>query len=158
MKHLKLALLLCAAALAFVACSNTSNTNETSRGNTARTSATAPTPDAAPSTPATAKPDEFAAARATYNSACVRCHKENGEGGLVELDEKTKVKVPTFKEGHALKHTEQGFARQIANGGEGMPAFKKRLSQEQIDELARFVRKEFQAGLIRDDANSNAHK
>ncbi|HVF51255.1 MAG TPA: cytochrome c [Pyrinomonadaceae bacterium] len=144
MKYLKLALLLCASTLAFNACTDASNTNnnETTRANTAQSPAATTSPLATPT------PDEFAAARATYNSNCIRCHKENGEGGLVELDEKTKLKVPNFKEGHALQHTEEQFARKIANGDDGMPAFKKRLSQEQIDELARFVRRELQAGLV----------
>lgn len=156
MKTLKLALILCAAALA--ACSNAPNANnETAHTGNAAPPASTTTPRAA----ASATPDQFAEARATYNTACVRCHKENGEGGLVELDEKTKVKVPSLREGHALKHDEAAFARQIANGGEGMPAFKKRLSQEQIDQLARFIRQDMQRGLVQDNAANpapDAHK
>lgn len=141
MKHLKLALALIAVTTFAVACTDTTNTNEASRTGT---NATTPAATAPPATPT---PDEFASARATYNASCIKCHKENGEGGLVELDEKTKLKVPSFKEGHALKHNDKEFTRQIAQGGDGMPAFKDRLSPEQIDGLVRFIRHELQAGL-----------
>lgn len=136
MKGLRLAIVFCAAALA---CGG---------GNTAVNRGDAPGAPVAPA-PASATPaaDEFASIRATYNAACVRCHKENGEGGLVELDEGARLKVPSFKAGHALKHDDAEYARQIAKGGEGMPAFGRRLSPEQINELVRFIRREFQAGL-----------
>lgn len=147
MRQLKFALLLSALAAFAVACgsdNNTTGTNETTRANTASSPATT----AASATPATTPtPDEFASARTTYNAACIRCHKENGEGGVAELDEKTKLKVPSLKEGHGLKHTDEQFARQIANGGDGMPAFKKRLTPEQINELVRLIRHDFQSGL-----------
>jgi dTDP-glucose 4,6-dehydratase len=44
------------------------------------------------------------------------------------------------------------FARQIANGGDGMPAFKNRLDQQRIDALVRFIRHEFQG---KTDGNTN---
>jgi mono/diheme cytochrome c family protein len=153
MKHLKLALLSSAFALLALACTGdntTTNTGDISRANTASSPVASASPTPSPT------PDEFAAARTAYNAACIRCHKDNGEGGQVELDEKTKLKVPSFKEGHGLTHTDQQFARQIANGGDGMPAFKNRLSPEQIDELVRFIRREFQAGLLKPGA-SPAH-
>ncbi|HEY0078794.1 MAG TPA: cytochrome c [Pyrinomonadaceae bacterium] len=154
MKHLKTALLSSAFALLALACTGnnttTNNSGDISRANTASSPAASATPSPTPT------PDEFAAARTTYNAVCIRCHKDNGEGGLVELDEKTKLKVPSLKEGHGLTHTDQQFARQIAQGGDGMPAFKNRLSPEQIDELVRFIRREFQVGLVKPTA-SPAH-
>jgi mono/diheme cytochrome c family protein len=44
--------------------------------------------------PAAATSDELAAARATYNATCVRCHKEDGSGGTVEFGEGETLKVP----------------------------------------------------------------
>jgi len=146
MKHLKLALLISAVITFAVACASTNTTVSTNNTNTARTA----------STPVAAIPasDEFAAARSTYNATCVRCHKENGEGGAVELDEGVTLKVPSFKSGHGLHHTDVEFARQIAKGGDGMPAFEKKLPPEQINGLVRFIRKEFQAGLINEGTAS----
>ncbi len=140
MKFFKFILALTVASIFAIACNNTAtnNANQTANTNTAP-------PQITPSaSQPTATPDEFVTIRATYSATCIRCHKANGEGGTVELDEGKPLKVPTFKEGHALKHTDQEFARQIANGGEGMPAFKTRLTPEQINQLVRFIRKEFQ--------------
>lgn len=148
MKHLKLALFVSAIIFA-VACARTSTSVSTNSPNTANA---APTPVAA--TPAS---DEFAAARSTYTAVCVRCHKENGEGGAVEFDEGGTLKVPSFKSGHGLHHTDIQFAHQIAKGGDGMPAFEKKLTPEQINGLVRFIRKEFQAGLLNEGAASPSH-
>ena len=144
MKMLKLALVITFASMLAIACnSNTNSTTDRAANTPPQTTATAvPVPSAAK---AAATPDEFASIRATYSATCIRCHKANGEGGVATLDEgKEPLKVPSFKEGHALRHTDQQFARQIANGGDGMPPFKTRLTPEQINELVRFIRHEFQ--------------
>ena len=140
MKRLRPALTLCAVAAFFVACGGANDTRPTAGV------AVTPTPAAA-SPPSAAAPDEFAAARTTYNATCVRCHQQSGEGGTVELDKDTTIKVPSFKRGHALEHTDEQLMRKITNGDDAMPAFGKRLSQEEIAGLVRFIRHEFQAGL-----------
>jgi len=153
MKHLKLVLLISAVTAFAIACASTNNTPQT--GNTNAVNTTTSNPNA---TPATATPaDELAAARATYNAACIRCHKENGEGGVTDMGDGGTLKVPSFKSGHGLNHTDAQFARQIAKGGDGMPAFEKRLTPEQIGGLVRFIRQEFQAGLLKDGAANPPH-
>jgi mono/diheme cytochrome c family protein len=141
MKSIKLALVVTTIALFAFACSNASNTNQTSGANTAPGS-----PSASPSAKAQASPtpaDEFAQIRPTYAEGCTVCHGPKGDGGTVTIQGK-KLKVPSLKEGHALNHTEEQLAKQIAQGGDGMPAFKDRLTPEQINELVRLIRKEFQ--------------
>lgn len=149
MKHLKLILLFTVVAALAVACASTNSTLQISNTNAADTNAT----------PATAAPvnDELADARSTYNAACIRCHKQTGEGGLTDMGDGGTLKVPSFKSGHGLNHTDAQFARQIAKGGDGMPAFEKRLTPEQIGGLVRFIRREFQAGLLKDGAPDPAH-
>ena len=93
---------------------------------------------------ATATPDAFAASRATFMKNCKECHGEKGDGGRVKLEDGTKLKVPSLREGHALHHPDSDFLKQITKGGDGMPAFKDKLKPEEIQELVRFVRKEFQ--------------
>ncbi len=95
---------------------------------------------------AAATPDEFADARATFVKNCKTCHGEQGNGGPVKLEDGTKLKVPSLREGHALRHPDSDFLKQINKGGDGMPAFKDKLAPPQINDLVRFIRHDFQGG------------
>jgi mono/diheme cytochrome c family protein len=154
MKHLKLALLVLATTTFAISCASTNTAVFNGNANNANT---ASTPASAANATPPAATDELASARATYKAVCARCHQESGEGGTVEFDEGGTLKVPSFKTGHGLTHTEAQFARQIAKGGEGMPAFEKKLTPEQINGLVRFIRQEIQAGLLKDNAPNPAH-
>jgi mono/diheme cytochrome c family protein len=125
------------AALPFAAACNSTQTAQNSNAN-ARPTAAATTPTPAPA----ATPDELAAAAADYSQFCIKCHKADGTGGNVELDEGEKIKVPSLRE-HGLKDSDAELAKQIAEGGDEMPAFKKRLDQPRIDNLVRYIRREF---------------
>src|SRR5437868_169958 len=94
-----------------------------------------------------ATPDAFAASRATFMKNCKECHGGKGEGGPVKLEDGTKLKVPSLREGHASHHPDSDFLKQITKGGDGMPAFKDKLKPEEIDDLVRFIRHEFQADM-----------
>ena len=160
MRQLKLFVLAAAAALFAAACATNTTTNTaTGPGSTVTVNANS-APAASPA--AAGSPDELAAARATFNTTCAKCHKENGEGGVRELDEGTKITVPSFREAHSIEHTDADFVRKITNGDkeEGMPAFKGRLTPEQINELVRYIRREFQSGGAKaaaSNANAGAH-
>lgn len=107
------------------------------------------TNDGAKPTPtAAATPDAFAAARGTYAKNCQECHGVDGTGGRVKLDDGTRLRVPSLREGHAMRHPNSEFTKQIMQGGDGMPAFKDKLNQTQIDELINFIRHEFQGGMM----------
>ena len=96
----------------------------------------------APASPV-ATPDEFATTRATFAKHCSKCHGDTGEGKTAEIEGK-KIKAPTFRSGHALKHPDTDFVKQIVKGGDGMPAFGDKLSGKEIDDLVHFIRHEFQ--------------
>ncbi len=100
-------------------------------------------PKLAASPAAKVTPDEFAVARANFAKDCTECHGADGAGGSKTIDGKT-LRVPTMKEGHALKHPDEDFISQITKGGDGMPAFKDKLSPQEMSDLVRFIRKEFQ--------------
>ena len=140
MKFIKLALIFSALTLFIIACTTPSPDQAAATNPSPSPAAAEVTPTAAP-TPA----DELAAARATFSQVCARCHRENGEGGPFELEGEV-LKVPSLREGGAVKDSDRELTKQIANGGDGMPAFKKRLSQEQIDDLVRFIRRDLQGG------------
>src|SRR6266404_2536621 len=99
------------------------------------------------SSSAQATPDKFAGVRTIYDKDCKSCHGQNGEGGPVKLDDGTKLKVPTLREGRALRHPDSDYLKQITKGGDGMPAFEKKLAPDQMNDLIKFIRHEFQAGM-----------
>ena len=120
-------------ALFAIACNQT--TEMTNRNSAA--------PSAAQSPAATATPDELAAARANYQKNCQACHQETGEGGVVTVENK-RLRVPSFKAAHALRDSDEDFTEQITKGGDGMPAFDGKLRPEEITDLVKFIRKQFQ--------------
>ena len=132
MRQMRLALIVAASSLFAIACSKsgTVTTNQ-------------PQPGAA--APSTATPDQFASARANFMKNCSVCHGEDAKGGIVKV-KGVRLKVPSLREGHALKHTDEQFVKQITNGGDGMPKFKDKLKPEEINDLAHFIRHEFQGG------------
>jgi len=128
MKLISLALTCIAISFVAAACTETATPTNTS------------TPAAAASPAST---DQFARARANFTKNCEACHGANAEGGLVKVDNK-QIKVPSLKAGHALKHTDEQLTKMIMNGEEEMPAFKDKLTLEEITELVRFIRTNFQ--------------
>jgi mono/diheme cytochrome c family protein len=132
MRLLKFALIL-ATTICVSACGS-SGPYETNSGRPAGSPAAA--------TPTTT-PDELASSREHFEKYCAECHGAKGEGGRKELDGKS-FKVPSLREGHALDHTDEKFVVQISEGDDEMPAFKDKLTPAQINDLVRFVRKEFQ--------------
>jgi mono/diheme cytochrome c family protein len=132
---------LCLAAFAALPFAAACASNQTAQN--ANTNAR-PTPAASTnaSTPApAATPDELAAAAGDYSQFCIKCHKADGTGGAMEL-EGEKIDVPSLRE-HGLKDSDSHLAKQIREGGDDMPPFKNRLDDQRIDNLVRYVRREF---------------
>ncbi len=122
----------------FTTACNSSDTLTTNQTQPSASPATATAPRAA-----TATPDPLAEAYLDFQKNCQRCHGEKGQGGPVEVEGR-KLKVPSLREGRALNHTDEKFVKQISEGDDEMPAFKDKLSAAEINELVRFIRKEFQ--------------
>lgn len=91
-------------------------------------------------------PNQFAAVKTIFEKDCKECHGQTGEGGPVTLKDGTKLKVPSLRAGHALRHNDAEFVKQITKGGDGMPAFADKLKSEEINDLIKFIRREFQGG------------
>src|SRR5213083_165640 len=92
-------------------------------------------------------PDEFAATRAVFDKNCKGCHGDTGAGWPVKSPDGTRLKVPSLREGHALRHPDSHFVKQNTKGGDGMPAFCEKLKADDINGLIRFIRHEFQGGM-----------
>ena len=52
--------------------------------------------------------------------------------------------MPSLKDEHAVKRTDERMVRLINRGDGPMPPFEGKLKPEEINELVKFVRKEFQ--------------
>ena len=87
--------------------------------------------------------DQYAGARKTFEQRCAACHGEKGEGGTVKVEE-VKLTVPNLGSEHARKHGDQELIKQITDGGDGMPPFRDKLTAEEIEQLVRFIRHQFQ--------------
>lgn len=84
-----------------------------------------------------------------YRVNCAECHGANGEGA--------EKGIPLTK-GHALHHSEAEHVKQVTFGeGEKMPAFKGKLSDDEIRAVVKFVREEIQKNPKRDDSGKHDH-
>jgi len=132
MKLLATVLACVALSLVIIACTENAPATNSARPTAASSPANAASPV-----------DEFATARANYQKNCEGCHGETGEGGLVKVENK-RIKVPSLKADHAIKHTDEQITKMITNGEEEMPSFKGKMSAAEISEMVKYVRKHFQ--------------
>ena len=88
-----------------------------------------------------------------YQVNCARCHGASGEGA--------EKGIPLIS-GHALHHSADEYVEQVENGeGVKMPAFKDKLSHEEIAAVVEFVREDLQkdarAGETTNDVRHEHH-
>jgi mono/diheme cytochrome c family protein len=137
---LKIGLILTVVLLFIIACSQTNPTNTNLAGNTA----VVVNANASIAQP-TATADELAAARKIYSEQCVNCHKEDGTGGVSTIDGK-RIKAPDLTTDRQKKEPDAEYIEVIEHGEtkDGMPAFKGKISDEDIKQLVKLIRKDFQ--------------
>lgn len=89
--------------------------------------------------------DELAAARKNYKEKCASCHKEDGSGGKTDI-EGTIINAENLTTDKMKKMDDAKYIDYIENGikDEGMPAFKGKLTDQEIKDIVKFIRKEFQ--------------
>ena len=140
MRTFKFCLLAAACALFVVACAEdkttVSNTNAAAPAGVQTTGA---------ANQAAAAADELAETKKTYARYCANCHKEDGAGGRATIEGKT-IDAEDLRADKMKKMSDAKYVEYIANGvpDEGMPAFKGRLTDEQIKNLVAYIRREFQ--------------
>ena len=140
MKFFKFAFLLTAVSLFILACTET-DTTKTSPANDANKLTNMTPTQAQP----TATVDEMASVRKIYTDQCARCHKEDGTGGKTEI-EGTTINAENLSTDKMKKMADAKYVDYIKNGipDEGMPAFKDRLTEDEIKNVIKFIRTEFQ--------------
>ena len=139
MKFFKYGFLLTALSLFIFACAET-DTVKKSPANDAN-KLIQPTQQAQP----TATVDEAASVRKIYTDQCARCHKENGTGGKTEIDGTT-INAENLTTDKMKRMADAKYVDYIKNGitDEGMPAFKDKLTDDEIKNVIKFIRTEFQ--------------
>ena len=139
MKAFKLCLIILAFAVFIAACDQAASTP-----NTANTTRAASTPKNS-SDNTTAQPaatvDELAASKELYAKNCMVCHKDTGKGGKVTVEGKTLDPVDLTSD-KMKNRSDEKLAKQISEGvpDEGMPAFKTKLSDDEIKSLVKYMR------------------
>lgn len=78
-----------------------------------------------------------------YIASCAECHGVKGEGADRGIP---------LTSGHALDHTEADFIKTVTNGktkrkDKEMPAYRDKLTVEQIAAVVRFIREDLQKGI-----------
>lgn len=143
MKVFKYGLILSALSLFVFACSQSMADNNTN-AITQNVNGTSISGETAP-TNSTVQPvsSELADAKKIYAENCVICHKENGEGGKVNLDG-AEFNVPNYKSDRAKNKSDEKLLDFIVNGDDEMPSFKGKISPEDMKSLVKFIRKDFQ--------------
>lgn len=93
----------------------------------------------------TATLDEMASAKKIFMDNCAKCHKEDGTGGKVVIDGKT-LKPDNLTSENIKKDEDAELIEHITEGieDEGMPAFKDRLSNDQIKMVVKYIRVDLQ--------------
>lgn len=147
MKFVKMSLILSAISLFIFACAQNNTTNDNGRithnSNGTTVSYDAATPASNVNNAVNTPVDELASARKIYSEKCVACHKENGEGGQVTIEGKS-FKVPSYKKPGAMSKSDKDFTKYITEGDDDMPSFKNDLKPEEIQNLVKLIRKDFQ--------------
>lgn len=85
--------------------------------------------------------DQALMAAELYAVNCMICHKDSGKGGKVTIDGKT-VSAEDLTAGKIKKMTNEKLVGYVTNGieDEGMPAFKDKLTDDEIKTVVRHVR------------------
>lgn len=139
MRNFKLFVAVFAVSLYAASCSQTATPNAANAVNSANASGAG---SPATFTPAAPPPAERAMdAKEIYAMNCMICHKETGKGGKVTIEGKT-ISPDDLTAEKFKKMTDEKLIGYVTNGieDEGMPAFKDKLTTEQIRSVITHVR------------------
>jgi mono/diheme cytochrome c family protein len=141
MKIIKPMTVLSFAALFAFGCSDAKTTNTTANSN----KPVANSSPAAANSPAATPVDELASAKKIYSEKCIRCHKEDGTGGVTDIDG-VKIKAPNLTLDKYKNEPDSEFIEAIEKGypDDGMPAFKGKISDDDIKNLVKLIRRDIQ--------------
>lgn len=76
-----------------------------------------------------------------YKTNCAKCHQDSGKGGETVVDGK-KIDAEDLTSDRMKRRDDDRLADDIAEGSpdDGMPAFRDKLSNSQINEIVKYIR------------------
>ena len=92
-----------------------------------------------------ASPGDVLDGHALYKKNCATCHRDEGTGGKITIEGRT-INPDNLTSDRKKSATDEKLHGWIANGvpDEGMPAFKEKLSDEQIIAIIKYIRTDLQ--------------
>lgn len=100
----------------------------------------------APSSPAAPEaPSEVEIGKAKFTEYCVKCHKEDGTGGEVEIRGR-KLDAENLVSEKMKGEPDEEYIETMVKGipSEGMPSFRDELSDDEMKAVVAYIRKELQ--------------
>lgn len=93
----------------------------------------------------TESPNEIAMGQKLYTDNCAKCHKDDGTGGKVTVDGK-EIDADNLTDKKRVALSDDKIIKVIKEGVEddGMPAFKDKLTDDQIKEIVKYIRENLQ--------------
>jgi mono/diheme cytochrome c family protein len=97
------------------------------------------------SPPPTTPLDELATGQDLYQTNCAKCHQDNGTGGKVTIDGKL-LNPKDLTSDRMKARPDKKLIDDITQGSpdDGMPAFKAKLTESEINEVVRYIRSDLQ--------------
>jgi mono/diheme cytochrome c family protein len=137
MKLVKFCLVLIAISAFFLACTDSGKNEAVENVNKAVNN------EQSPVTPT--KPVETVSGLDIYKEHCAKCHKEDGKGGKVEILGK-QLKAENLTTPKMADEPDDEYIKVMVEGipDEGMPSFKDVLSKDEMNEVVKYIRTEFQ--------------
>ncbi len=84
--------------------------------------------------------EDLAKGKKIYVDKCVKCHGEKGKGDGPKAEDLEKKPADHTDKAKMAKFTDEDLKKTVKEGKRPMPAFGKKLTEEQIDDLIAYVR------------------
>jgi len=83
---------------------------------------------------------DFAIGKSIYGDKCLKCHGEKGRGDGRKAADLEKKPADYTDKAKMAKFTDEDLKKAVKEGKKPMPAFGKKLTDEQIDNVIAYIR------------------
>ncbi|MEO0408620.1 MAG: c-type cytochrome [Cyanobacteria bacterium P01_A01_bin.135] len=95
--------------------------------------------------PSTAQAASAEAGAKIFTSNCAACHM-NGRNSIMPVKTLQQDALEKFLAGYGPNHSESAIIKQVTYGKGMMPAFRNRLNEDQIADVAAYVQSQAESG------------